>query len=239
MNDQDTSVSTANSQEQRAYRIGAFASLAIGIAYIVIIILYATVGVPPLGGEARLQYLVGKTAAWWAIVGLSVLTNFLYVLVSLSLYITLKSINRIAMLIGVSFVILFVIFENAVNWTLYGALIVLSQGYASAIAESQRAIFVSAATFASAVLESPLAAVWAIGTLSVGILLIGFVMLKSALGKLTATIGIAAGALGIIAVAGVNIAIILNALMTTLWLFFVGYKLIGLARRRNLTSAPS
>jgi hypothetical protein len=229
MNDQNMIINTINPERKWIYRIGAIASLMIGILYIGIIILYATVGVPPVGGEARLHYLIGKTTTWWAIVGISVFTNFLYVLVSLSLYFTLKHINRIVMLIGIAFVILFVILENAVNWTIYGALLLLSQGYATATSESQRAIYISAATFASAVLESPLAAIWAIGTLSLGILLIGFVMLKSEFSKLTAYIGIMTGILGIIAVAGVSIAIILNALFATIWLFFVGYKLYRLS----------
>lgn len=67
------------------YRLGGIASLAIGLAYIVIIGLYASVGVPPIGGEAWLNYLDRKTAAWWAIVGVSVLTNILFVPVALSL----------------------------------------------------------------------------------------------------------------------------------------------------------
>jgi hypothetical protein len=229
MNDQNMIINTINPERKWIYRIGGIASLMIGILYIGIIILYATVGVPPVGGEARLHYLIGKTTTWWAIVGFSVFTNFLYVLVSLSLYFTLKHINRIVMLIGISFVNLFVILENAVNWTIYGALLLLSQGYTTATSESQRTIYISAATFASAVLESPLAAIWAIGTLSLGILLIGFVMLQSEFSKLTAYIGIMTGILGIIAVAGVSIAIILNALFATIWLFFVGYKLYRLS----------
>ena len=134
------------------------------------------------------------------------------------------------MLIGAAFVGLFVILENAVNWTIYGALILLSEGYVTAISASQKATFVAAATFASAVLESPLAAVWAIGTLSFGFLVIGFVMLKGVFSKPTAYIGILTGVLGIAAVAGVSIAVILNAVFATIWLFFVGYRLYRLAR---------
>ncbi len=229
MNDQNMIVNTINPERKWIYLIGGIASLTIGILYIIIILLYSSVGVPPNGGEARLLYLVGKTTSWWPIVGVSVLTNFLYVFVSLSLYSALKHVNRLATLIGVVFINLFAILENAVNWTMYGALIILSQGYATAASESHRAIYISAATFASAVLESPLAAIWAIGTLSLGILLIGFVMLKSEFSKLTAYIGIMTGILGIIAVAGVSIAIILNALFATIWLFFVGYKLYRLS----------
>ncbi|MCB0202982.1 MAG: hypothetical protein KDI03_23155, partial [Anaerolineae bacterium] len=76
------------------YRWGGMASLAIGVAYIAIIALYASVGAPPVGGEAWLTYLAGKTTAWWAIVGVSVLTNFLLVPVSLSLYFALKGVHR-------------------------------------------------------------------------------------------------------------------------------------------------
>lgn len=230
MNAQNVMVNAVHSDGKWTYRVGGIASLAIGVFYIVIIALYASVGVPPEGGEARLGYLVGKTTIWWAIVGFSVLTNFLYVPVSLSLYFALRGINRIATLIGIAFVGLFVILENAVNWTVYGSLIVLSGDYATATSESQRVIFVAAATLASAVLKSPLAAVWAIGTLSLGLLIIGFVMLKGVFSKLTAYIGILTGILGIVAVAGVSIAVILNAAFATVWLFFIGYRLYRLSQ---------
>ena len=115
MSTENITVEIVNPNEKWIHRIGGVASLAIGVIYIAIIALYASVGIPPVGGEARLEYLVGKSAAWWTIVGLSVLTNFLYVPVALSLYSALKSLNRIAMLIGGAFIGLFVILENAVN----------------------------------------------------------------------------------------------------------------------------
>jgi hypothetical protein len=121
-------------------------------------------------------------------------------------------------------------YQNAVNWTNYGALILLSQEYAAATGESQKALVVAAATYASAVLESPLAGVWAIGTLSFAFLMIGIVMRKSVFGKLTAYIGIVTGILGIAAAAGVGIAVILNAVTATVWLFLVGYRLYRIAQ---------
>ena len=225
MNSATTTASAAHADESWLFRVGGLAALAIGIAYIVIIALYAFVGAPPVGAEARLDYLVGKTTAWWAIVGVSVLTNFLYVPVALSLYVALSGVNRFAMLMGVAFIGLFVILENAVNWTSYGSLILLSERYASATSESQRAIVLAAATYASAVLESPLAAVWAIGTLSFAFLVIAIVMLKGVFSKLTAYVGIVTGVFGIAAVAGVGIAVILNAVAATIWLFLVGFRL--------------
>jgi hypothetical protein len=229
MNSTTTTASGTDPNQTWLFRVGGLAALAIAIAYIIIIALYASVGVPPAGGEARLDYLVGKTTAWWAIVGVSVLTNFLYVPVALSLYFALGGVNRFAMLLGVTFIGLFVILENAVNWTSYGSLILLSEDYASATSESQRASLVAAATYASAVLESPLAGVWAIGTLSFAFLVIGVVMLRGVFSRLTAYVGIVTGVFGIAAVAGLGIAIILNALAATIWLFLVGYRLYRLA----------
>jgi hypothetical protein len=229
VNSATTTATAADPDESWSFRVGGLAAIAIGVAYTVIIALYASVGVPPVGGEARLDYLVGKTTAWWAIVGISVLTNFLYVPVALSLYRALSGVNRFAMLLGAAFIGLFVVLENAVNWTSYGALILLSEDYASATSESQRATLVAAATYVSAVLESPLAGVWAIGTLSFAFLVIGIVMLKGVFSKLTAYLGIVTGVFGIAAVAGVDMAIILNALAATIWLFLVGYRLYRLA----------
>ncbi len=210
-------------------RVGGLAALAIGAAYIAIIALYAAVGAPPVGGEAWLNYLAGKTTAWWAIVGVSVLTNFLFLPVAFALYGALKGVNRAAMLIGVAFIGLFVTLELAVNWVSYASLIMLSQDYIAATSDSQRAMLVAAASYPSAVIASPLALVYAIGTLSFGFLVIGLVMRQGVFNKLTAYVGILTGVLGIVAVMGVSIAVILNAVSATLWLFLVGYRLYRLA----------
>ncbi len=229
MSEQNMMDRAVDPDEKWLYRAGGIASLVIGVAYIAILGLFASAGAPPVGGEAWLNYLVGKTITWWAIVGISVLTNFLFVPVSLSLYFVLRSLNRIAMLIGVAFVGLFVTLELAVNWTSYASLIMLSRDYTIATDESQRTILLAAANYPSAVIDSPLALVYAVGTLSFAFLVIGIVMLKGVFSKLTAYIGILTGVLGIAAVAGLSIAVILNAVSATIWLFFVGYRLYRLA----------
>ncbi|RPI93798.1 MAG: hypothetical protein EHM40_08660 [Chloroflexi bacterium] len=159
------------------YRVGGLSALVLGIAYIVIIALYIPIGAPPSGAEAWLTYLAGHTTAWWAILGLSVLTDFLFVPVALSLYLTLKGINRNAMLLATACVGLFVVLDLAITWTNYAALITLSGHYAAATNDTQRAVFVAAAIYPSAVLESGLLFVYNTLTLSVGILVTGFVML--------------------------------------------------------------
>jgi hypothetical protein len=64
--------------------------------------------------------------------------------------------------------------------------------------------------------------------LSFGILVIGFVMRKGVFSKITAYLGILTGVFGFISVAGVSIAVILNAILATIWIFLVGYRLYQL-----------
>ena len=63
--------------EKWLYRVGGISALVIGIAYVIIIVLYVLAGAPPGGGdgEAWLKYLTGRTTAWWIIIGLSVLNG--------------------------------------------------------------------------------------------------------------------------------------------------------------------
>ena len=71
---------------------------------------------------------------------------------------------------------------------------------------------------------------YAIATLSSGILLTGFVMLRGAFNKTTAYLGLATGILVIASLSGLMLTIIGNALFATAWLFSVGYRLNRLAQ---------
>ncbi len=217
------------------YRVGGVSALVLGVAYIVIFPLYAHVGAPPTGGrgEVWLTYLEGKTTVWWAILALSVLTDLLFVPVALSLYLALKEIHRDAMLVATAFVGLFVVLDLAVTWSHYASLLTLSGQHAAATSDIQRASDVAAATYASAVLSSRLIVVYAIMTLSFAILLIGFVMLKGVFSRTTAYLGVATGILGIVSLAGSGVTIIMNAVLATVWLLFVGTRLCRLARQSH------
>ena len=212
------------------YRVGGLCALVIGIAYLITIALYARVGAPPSGGEAWLQYLAGKTTLWWAILGFSVLTDLLYIPVAFALYLALSGVARSAMLVATACVGLFIVLDLAVTWSNYASLLTLSGNYAVATNEAQRMAYVAAANYASAVLASRLETVYAIVILSFGILLIGLVMLKGIFNKMTASVGLVTGVLGIVSIAGWNVTIILNAVFATIWLLLVGYRLYRLGR---------
>lgn len=134
------------------------------------------------------------------------------------------------MLVATAFVALFVVLDLAVTWSHYASILTLYRNYATSTDNVQRAGYVAAANYASAMLTSRLEIVYAIVTLSTGILLTGFVMLKGVVNKVTASLALATGILGIISLTGLGLAVIGNALFATTWLLFVGYKLCRLTQ---------
>src|SRR2546426_2186856 len=235
-------VDAVDPDQKWLYRVGGVSALVLGTAYIIIIALYVPVGAPPSGAEARLTYLAGNTTAWWAILGLSVLTDFLFVPVALALYLALKGINRNAMLVATAFVGLFVVLDLAVTWANYTSLIILSGDYTAATNDAQRAVFVAAATYPSAVLGSRLLGVYVILVPSVGILITALVMLKGIFSKSTAYLGLASGILGIVSVAGsffvssLALTVIIASVLTTVWVLFAGYRLYRLGQANSSVS---
>ena len=225
-----TTVDAVGADQKQCYRVGGAAALVIGIGYVVIFPLYAQVGVPPSSGEAWFRYLPGKTGVWWAILALSVFTDFLFVPVAFALYVALKRINQNAMLLAAALMGLFVVLDLAVTWSHYASILTLYSRYAVSADDGHRASYLAAADYASAMLTSPLEIVYAIVTLSSGILLTGFVMLRGTFSKITAYLGLATGVLGIASLTGFGPIIIGNALFATVWLFFVGYRLCRLAQ---------
>ncbi len=235
MSVQKMMVNTVDPDGKWLYRVGGISALVLGIAYIITIPLYIHAGAQPSGGEARLKYLALNTAVWWAILGLSVLTDFLFVPVALSLYHALKGVNRNAMLLATAFVGLFIVLDLAVTWSNYASLITLSGHYAAATNDAQRAADIAAATYASAGLIFS-QSVYSILVPSLGILMIGLVMLKGIFSKSMAYLGVVTGILGIVSVAGplfvsaLGVTIIITSVLTTVWVLFVGYRLYRLGK---------
>ena len=234
MSTEDAMVSVVDPDTNGLYRAGGISAIVLGISYVVIIAVYVLGGAPPSEAEQWLKYLSGHTTAWWTILGLSVLTDLLFVPVALSLYLALKHVNRNAMLAGAGFMVSFVILDLAVTWPNYSSLIILSGKYAAAANDAQRTAFVAAAHYASAVLTSSVVGVYAILVPSLGILIIGLVMRTGPFGKLTAYLAVISGILGIVSVVGpyfvraLGLAIVIGSALTTVWVFLVGYRLYRL-----------
>ena len=172
---------TANAADpsgRALYRVGGIASLLLGVGILAIFPLIAQVGAPPSGdGEVWLNISRARSRSGgpsWPLV----LTDLLFVPVAFALYFALKGLERNTMLIATAFMLLFVVLDLAVTWSHYAALLTLSARHEAATTDVQRAAYVAAADYASAVLASPLLIVYAIVVLSTAILMIGFVMLK-------------------------------------------------------------
>jgi Domain of unknown function (DUF4386) len=236
-------VNSGNSNIKGLHQFGGVSAIVLGMLYIIITILYILGGALPSGGEEWLKHLVRHTLEWQAILGFSVLTDFLFIFVAWSLYIALKKVNKNAILTGIGFLGLFVVLDLAVTWPNYASLINLSGKYAAAINDTERMTFVAAADYAFGVLSSRLFAVYAILVPALGILIIGLVMLKGTFSKVTAYLGVVTGILGIISVVGplfiaaLGMTAIITSVLTTVWVLLVGFKLIRLSQMNTISES--
>ena len=212
------------------YRVGGISAVVLGLGYLAIIPLYAHVGAPPSGGEAWFNYLPSKTTIWWAILALSVFTDLLYIPIALVLYLALEKVNRGAMLLAASFFGLFVALDLAITWTHYASMLVLFSQYSATTTDVQRAGYLAAANYGAAALASRLEVVIAIVIPAIGTLVTGLVMLRGVFNKFTAWLAVITGLFGIASLTGLAVAIYGNALLLTLWFFFIAYRLYRLAQ---------
>ena len=222
---------------ETSLRVGGMSAIALGVLYVAITVLYVVGGVLPESPTDQLQHLAEHTTAWWLILGLSVATDLLFVPVMWSLWAVLRSVNACLVLVGAALVLLFVVLDLALTWPNFAVLIGLSDDVAAA-EDQQRTVLLAAATYAAAVVSSGLFAFYAILMPGAGILMIALVMLKARFGRGAAVVGIATGALATVAVVGswfveaAEAAVIPTSILTTLWVFLVGFALLRAARHQ-------
>ena len=212
---------------------GGVAALLLAAGYVATMPLFSMVGAPPEGTLERIEYHTTGTTTWWGIVALSILTDLLFVPVSVALYVALRRTSQPAMLISVGFILLFVALDLAVLWPAKVALITLGDAYATAPPD-ERASLVAAAGYPSVVLDSILTAIYSVLTLGIGILGVGLVMLRSSFGRVTAIVGVATGLVSLASVAetiltgAFPVLVVGASLMTIIWLILTGYGLLRL-----------
>jgi hypothetical protein len=214
------------SEERQFYRWGGMAALLVAIGYVAIIPLFASVGAPPVTGEAWFHYLPGKTTVWWVIVWLSVVTDLLYLPVAWALWIALRKAGTIQMLAAMVCMHLFVALDLAVTWMHHASLLALFQNYSSAADEAHRAAYLAAAEYASSIYATPLLAFYIIVIPSLGVLLASITMFKARFGKASAWTGVISGMFGVLSLTGYFPFAMANALGATLWFFLVGLRLL-------------
>ncbi len=207
------------------FKTGGLCTFVLWLAYVATVVLYFSVGKLPSDGAAWLTFLGGKTALWWTIIGLSVLTDLLFIPLALALYASLSRTSRLPSLIPLALMALWVPLDLAGTWSHYASLMTLSGRYAGPATAAQRAPIVAAADYGAAFLGSRLEAVFTTGLLSFAILLGSVVMRKSGFGKAASWSGIGGGFFGMLAVTGWNLPVLLNVIGVGLWFFLVSLRL--------------
>ena len=219
------------------YRVAGICAIVLFVGYFLAIPIYIWVGDQPAAGvEAQLAYFAEHAAGWWTIVFLMVFTDLLLIPIFFGIYMALKHINKGLMLVALAFkAFLFVILDLAVTWTAFSTMIIAGVEYGAATTEAQRAALAAAAAYASAILPSPLAAVYSILIPSLGILFAGLVMLKGVFSKATAYLAFAAALTGILYMGsffidGLAVFRYINGLLATFFYLLVGIRLYKLGQ---------
>jgi len=223
------------------YRVGGLSGILLGIGYLLTIPVTIIIagGFPPLGAEARLAFFADHTAGWWSVTALMVFTDLLYIPLFLALYHALKNFNNYLMLLAFACAGSFVLLDLAVTWTSYPSLMILSRDYAATASDAQRSLIVAAASYPSAILDSPLSAICVILIPSLGTLFASLVMRKGVFSTILAYMGLIAGICGILAgivpifTSNIEVFQYINASLVMIWFFFVGIKLYTLGHKMN------
>lgn len=233
-------VHAADDNGRGELRLAGLAGLLVGLCYPIIIALYVMAGpdMPSGGsGQAWLDYMSGHTTAWWTIIGLSVLTDILWLPFAWGLYRTLRRSNQTMALAGTGLMALFVVLELTTSWPAYSVLTNLAGAASAFDGDTARIARMGAAEYGAAILSSPLLPYYSIVVPAVGKIAIGIAMLRGepfprALGG----VAIAIGVVDTISVVGSNVwdplhlAVIPASLLSGVWFLVVGWLLVGQSR---------
>lgn len=227
----------------RTYRVGGVSALILGKAYVAVTVLYVLSGAWPVGGENWLRYLSVHAAEWWAILCLCVLADVLILFVAWALFVALRKVNTDAMIVGCVLLLLFVAMDLSITWPSYYALLTLSERYTSSVGDMETRIIIVAANGAFDLLSASWVVLYAILAPSLGMLIIGVVMLRGHFSKTVGYLGVLTGFAGFASVVGpffigdLSLLVIIASLLSTIWFFFVGFELIAMSKKAALVKA--
>jgi hypothetical protein len=227
----------AGSQSWRQLYFWAGVSAVAFVALLIVAVVLDAVAPPPIhGGAETLEFIARHKAVYVAEQLLWTVPNILPVLVFVTLFVALAPLNKsLALMATVIGALPWALFL-AVPVTSRGSMILvnLSDSYANAIGTAgadARLRYAAAAEAVIAENNTP-AAVGALSAL--GILLISLTMLQGVLPRAVAWLGVAAGAVGVVAEAlrfAVPEVYLVYGILMWAWFTAVGIALIRLSRR--------
>lgn len=110
--------------------------------------MFAWVGAPPASGEGWFHYLPGRSAAWWVILWLSVITDLCYLPVAWALYLVLREASQALMRAALLLLHLFVVLDLAVTWTHHASILAMYRNYTADSDAAHRAAYTGACSIA-------------------------------------------------------------------------------------------
>jgi len=230
----EEALSKVDSTWKGIYRVGGICLFLSGIIFITVAILSMILGPAPSSAESYLQSMASNILVAELNFGLYALSDFLFLPVLLALFLSLKQIHKNAMLIAAGLMALYVIFDFGITEMNSLTLVSLTQNYAAATTDAQRSTILASAGYALATL--PIATFCSYFVSSIGLIIVGLVMLKGIFNKPTALLAIAAGIEGTLgAFYGIFpplAGLLIPALITYgIWALFGGTRLLRLGKR--------
>ncbi|MBN8694611.1 MAG: hypothetical protein J0L69_15560 [Bacteroidetes bacterium] len=215
-------------------KIGGLSALTIGALYIVITYLYVSSGKLPDDPTKALKHLNTYRCEWIGIIILSIITDILFIPLIISLFNNLSKNNLYQVSVGSALIILFVVIDLIYTWPGYIQLLRFSEDSKSFLALSQNSFILLSSSSLIKMLNSPLSAFYLISLPSIGIALVCLGIPKSSFGSTGKVLGYVIGITGVMSSVGFTffkpfgIGFILTSILTILWLFAIGYKLLKL-----------
>jgi len=239
---QVASLPSPDSSWRGLYLAGGVSALLFVVLNVAAIVILASIPpAPSSGGTATLQWIASNKTAYTLELILFVAPSVLAMVVFLALYMALKHLNKsfaaIAALIAIASEVIAAA-ANSSPQSLNAALILLSDQYAAATADSQRLAF---ATAAESLIASTNAVNLAGIMLEVGILIASLVMLRGVFPKWVAYLGIVTGVVGVLSEAlrpVIGLAYIVFFVLEVIWLIAVGWRLYRLGSKASPEFSP-
>jgi hypothetical protein len=230
---------TVDTSWKGLYKWGGVSAMLAGVILFIVMAAALGLGLPASAtGESILNWFSGQAALAYTFYGLSIVVDVLLVPVVLALYLTLRGVNKNASLSAAGFLGLALALDLGVTLITWIALITLSQNYAAATSDVQRAAFVATADFAVGI-TSVSATVYGSIIYAIGPLIMSLVMLKGVFSKATAYVGIVASIAALAYGATVfvpyssslGILLAIAFVLFGVWLLLAGSRLYRLGKR--------
>ena len=214
------------------YRVGGWSALLYVLLVVVPVVLVFVAPLPPTQGAALLEFIAAHRVVYLTelvcFVGLAVPALVVFTAAAVALKEVNKSIAAIGGLFGIASEVIALALGSSPQ-SLHGGLVVLSNAYQDAAGDAERASLTGAA---DALIAATNAVSWAGVLTAGGILLLSSIMRAAAFfGPVVATVGMLAGAVGIVSEAlrpMIGPGYMLYGLLLPVWFALVGWKLLHL-----------